>query len=886
MFLLGLCLGAAVGRTESPAESGVRPNVLVVLSYHVGMEWEDSVLDGLRERLAEHADLVALQLDVKRFPQVGREEAMATNFASKAGMSRPAVVVAVDDYAYEFVRRHRAHLAPGTPVVFAGVNFLPGAPPPEVGGVVEAIDVLGTLRLAQALRPGARRLVVVNDATETGLANDAVLAMALAEIGERWAVLRLGRGAFAETEAALADLDPEADFVLLLSWNYDAVGGVRTYEQAVESARAVCPAPLFGVWSFYFGHGIVGGSLLDGYTHGLEAGDLALRAMERPGSGALPVVSRCRTERMVDAQELARFGISPSAVPPEVEVRFLEVPFWRRHLALLLTVGLVILLQAATIARLLWSRRRQKRAERELREREADLRYTLDSIGDAVIVTDAAGRIKRMNPVAERLVGCAGAAGRGRAFSEVVELRPVESGGTADPVRGALAAPEGAPAFCGRASIAGREREPRTVEYSMAAVRDEAGGLLGGVIALRDITAQQVIEAQLRQAQKMEALGRLVGGVAHDFNNLLLVIRGSLELAQQADTTADEAAEYLGEIDEAARRAADLTRQLLAFGRRQKLEMRTIDLAQLLDGLIKMIRRVITEAVEVERLGPAAGCWARVDPGQIEQVLLNLCVNARDAMPKGGRILLEVGSVCFTAEDAEATPWTRPGRFHVLAVSDNGVGMDEETRTRIFEPFYTTKPVGQGIGLGLSVVQGIVQQHDGFINVYSEPGLGTTFRVYLPEVMPVAQAEPRHGSGAEAIAADVGAGRTVLLAEDEPAVRRIASSVLHRHGFIVLEAGDGEEACAIAAMHTGPIDVAVLDVVMPRMGGPEAARTLQRARPALPILLCSGYPGVLPRDLHLAPDWQWLAKPYPVAELVRQVVALAAAPVGESGPSA
>jgi PAS domain S-box-containing protein len=860
------------GESAAGAEAGERPAVLVLLSYHVGMEWEDDVVAGLQEALAPQAELVLVQLDVKRFPQPARELSMVATFVSKAEMCHPVAVIAIDDYAYQFALRHRDRIGAGTPLLFGGVNYLAGDPPAGVGGVIEAIDLSGTLRMVASLRPEAKRLVVVNDTTETGVANNAALAVALSECDRRWEQLRLGRGTFAETEAALAGLDPKRDAVLLLSWNLDANGVVRSYEEAVRRARAICPVPLFGVWSFYFGRGIVGGSLLDGREHGREVGELASQVLAGGSDAPLPVVRRCRTKALVDARELGRFGLAESAVPPGTEIRFAAVSFWREHRGKLVVFGLVVLLQSLTIGRLLVSRRRQRHAERQLRAGEADLRNILDSIGDAVVVTDAAARIQRINPVAGHLAGLTAVEACGRLFHDVIRLRePGSEAPCADPVQRVLGAAPGLLAVPGRAELTAPDGKPAIVEYTAAPVRNEQGAVCGAVLALRDVTAQQRTEAQLRQAQKMEAVGRLVGGVAHDFNNLLLVIRGSLELAHQPGTSAEEAETYLHEVDEAARRAAELTQQLLAFSRRQKLQVRPTDLAGLLGGMTKLVRRVLTEAIKIEMRGPTAGCWANVDAGQIEQVVMNLCVNARDAMPEGGGLVLEIGNAQFTAADLASYPWTRPGDFHVLTVTDTGTGMDAETLRRIFEPFFSTKPVGRGTGLGLSVVQGIVQQHEGLINVYSEVGLGTTFRIYLPAIA-APSGEPAIAiGGAGEAKPDEGHGYTVLLAEDEPSVRRIASGGLRSHGYRVLEVADGEEACAVAAAHSGPIAVAVLDVVMPRLGGPEAARRLQNLRPGLPILLCSGYPGTMPNEMEVPTDWHWLAKPYPMGDLLAKV---------------
>ncbi|HLP01930.1 MAG TPA: ATP-binding protein [Opitutaceae bacterium] len=855
----------------------------MLLSYHVGMEWEDGIVAGLQESLGSQAELVLLQLDVKRYPQPEREPGMLANFVSKTAMCSPVAVLAVDDFAYRFALRHRERISAGTPLLFGGVNYLPGAPPPGVGGVVEAIDLAGTLRLVRALLPEAGRLVVVNDTTETGAANNAALDVALAEVDARWELLRLGRGSFAETEAALAGLDPENDSVLLLSWNLDANGVVRSYDEAVQRARELCHAPLFGVWSFYFGRGILGGSLLDGREHGRELGELTAQVIAGVKTGPLPVARRCRTMTLVDARELARFGIPESALPRGAELRYATIPFWREHPDVVAGITLVVVLQTLTIARLLVSRRRQRQAERRLRAGEADLRNVLDSIGDAVVVTDAAARVQRINPVAGRLAGIAVDEARGKAFGEVLRLRePGAETPCPDPILRVLGAARGSTVEPGRAELTSPDGKPVIVEYTAAPVRNEQGLACGAVLALRDVTAQQRTEAQLRQAQKMEAVGRLVGGVAHDFNNLLLVIRGSLELARQPGTDAQEGASYLHEVDEAARRAAELTQQLLAFSRQQKLQVRPTDLATLLAGMTKLVRRVLTESIRVEMRGPAAGCWANVDAGQIEQVIMNLCVNARDAMPDGGSIQLEIGRAQFAAADLASYPWTRPGDYHVLTVTDTGAGMDQETQRRIFEPFFSTKPVGRGTGLGLSVVQGIVQQHEGLINVYSEVGRGTTFRIYLPAIAAPTGEPLVSASGASEAKPDEGRGYTILLAEDEPAVRRIASGGLRSHGYRVLEVADGEEACAVAAAHSGPIAVAVLDVVMPRLGGPEAARRLQNLRPKMPILLCSGYPGTMPNEAEVPTDWRWLAKPYPMGDLLARVRELRNGSIGAS----
>jgi PAS domain S-box-containing protein len=376
------------------------------------------------------------------------------------------------------------------------------------------------------------------------------------------------------------------------------------------------------------------------------------------------------------------------------------------------------------------------------------------------------------------------------------------------------------------------------VEARASTIHDAAGVPIGMRGVTMDISERQHLEEQFRQAQKMEAVGRLAGGVAHDFNNLLTVIIGNSELLSDAvDSTRPLAAEALGEIRTAADRASGLTRQLLAFSRRQVLEPTILDLGDLIAKTNGLLRRLIGEDIELStRMGH--GVWqVLADRGQIEQVVMNLAVNARDAMPTGGKLTLEIERMQVDAAYAGRHGEIAPGRYVMLAVTDTGHGMDAETQARIFEPFFTTKVLGKGTGLGLSTVYGIVKQSGGHIWVYSEPGRGTTFKVFLPQV----EGTP------SAIEAPVGGGalprgtETVLLVEDEPGVRALASKILVRSGYTVLEASDGEEALHLAAQFGGSIDLIVTDCVMPGPSGPVLADRLKATRPAAKVLFMSGY---------------------------------------------
>jgi two-component system cell cycle sensor histidine kinase/response regulator CckA len=388
------------------------------------------------------------------------------------------------------------------------------------------------------------------------------------------------------------------------------------------------------------------------------------------------------------------------------------------------------------------------------------------------------------------------------------------------------------------------------------------------LVLATDVTERRSLEQQLRQAQKMEAIGQLAGGVAHDFNNLLTVILGFTELAAAEVETGSRQSEPLGEIRKAGERAAVLTRQLLAFSRRQVLEPKILDLNALITDLERMLRRLIGEDVELATaLDPGVGP-VRADVGQIEQVILNLAVNARDAMPTGGKLTIETRNVELDESYAREHVAVRPGSYAMLAVTDTGTGMSAETKSHMFEPFFTTKGQGKGTGLGLATVYGIVKQSEGNIWVYSELGRGATFKIYLPLVK-------SDSSPVEARPSDARPARgseTVLLVEDEDAVRTLTRRILEGFGYSILEARKGEAALELARRHSQPIHLLLTDVVMPDMGGPELAERMRRVRPDTKVLFMSGYTddavvrhGIIANGVH------FLQKPFTPEALARKV---------------
>ncbi len=511
-------------------------------------------------------------------------------------------------------------------------------------------------------------------------------------------------------------------------------------------------------------------------------------------------------------------------------------------------------------------------AHRKLKCLEEQYRLSFENVTDIVCTIDADFIVRKMSPSVERMLGYKSQDFIDRPFSSMVNILAPESMERAMAEIHSVLEGETIPASVYQ--IVARDGTAKYGEISGSPIR-RGDEIVGIVSVVRDITerrraeeAQEKLQAQLIQAQKMESVGRLAGGAAHDFNNMLGLILGHAELAlERIDPTHPLHAD-LQEIKKAAERSANLTRQLLAFARKQTITPKVLELNETVAGMLKMLQRLIGENIEL-RWQPEAHPWpVKMDPSQLDQILANLCINARDAISGVGNLTIETANITFDEDYCAAHAGFVPGEYVRLAVSDDGCGMDKETMSHLFEPFFTTKEIGKGTGLGLATIYGAVKQNNGFINVYSEPGQGTTFTIYLPrhrgkagQAQPEGKQEPAQ-RGRE----------TILLVDDEPDILRLTTMLLERQGYTVLAASTPGAAIRLAREHIGELHLLMTDVVMPEMNGRDLAKNILALYPHLKRLFTSGYTanviahqGVLEEGVH------FIQKPFSINNLAAKV---------------
>ena len=503
----------------------------------------------------------------------------------------------------------------------------------------------------------------------------------------------------------------------------------------------------------------------------------------------------------------------------------------------------------------------KRRAEEALQKSEKKYKDLFDSTLDGIYQIDADGVFILMNPAGVKMFGC-------ESPDEIIGRKGLEfwrNPMDRDIFREELKINKSVSNY--HMKLKKKNGDPIELETSSTIREDEKGVFLGMEGILRDVTERRKLETQLLQAQKMEAVGQLAGGIAHDFNNILTAMIGYGHLLKMKLKEEDPLRSYADHILSLSDRAANLTQSLLAFSRKQIMNPRPVNLNEIIKRIDHLLSRIIGEDIQLQTMLSEKDLIVMADPGQIEQVLMNLATNARDAMPEGGLLTIGTETVAIDHEFIKEHGFGKEGEYALISLTDTGAGMDRETREKIFEPFFTTKEVGKGTGLGLSMVYGIIKQHEGYINVYSEPGRGTTFRIYLPLIE--AKAEEIKPEVIQPIETGT---ETVLLAEDETAVREFTKKMLEEYGYKVITAIDGQDAINKFKAHKNEIQLVLLDVIMPNRNGKEAYEEIKKIRPDIKVLFMSGYPAdIIQKHDIIEKGFAYIEKPASPTKLLRKI---------------
>ncbi|MDT8392050.1 MAG: response regulator [Lentisphaeria bacterium] len=848
IYFLVLVTLASFGQESLDLSRGDTPNVLVINSYHTSYRWTENEVNGvisvLGKRGAIQADVYIEYMDSKRFPAGYDLNWRFKDFIVRkyAGVHFSAIVV-TDDNALNFMVDYHRDLFPDTPVIACGINRAENkvyTDPPLFHVIRETIDVPGLMAMALALFPATKNVVLLGDGTTTSQLDRAATEEALKQYpGLNVVVLDGGRLSVEDIVTSVEHFHEKSICLFTGFWR-DHEGRKTAPEKAIRTAAL--HMPVFVSSDGYFEPEVVGGVMTSGFKQGQAAGEAVSRVLSGVAVADLVTASgRQLNTAMVNYPVLARYGVTRKELPGEVvfvgkpDSRFLA-RHWRALLSGGIIIGLLVTLIIVT-TRDLFSRVEISKA---LQKAERDLEATFESIIDGLIVTDADGKVQRVNSAAcgligwskDEVIGCdityvyqtfevGTRRAASRFFADMVERGRHDDNALEERI------------------LAAKNDEEHVIAESVSIIQNSKGDMRGLVVIFRDISEEVQQREERQHAQKMEAIGKLAGGVAHDFNNLLTSIIGNAELLRMSLQDDEEGMECAEHIIKSSSRAADLTGQLLAFSRKgQQVKLKPVNVHDLIDEVISLLGHSIDRRIKVVKKKEAYRHWALGDITQLQNALLNLGINARDAMPEGGTLTFSTRDVVLKEDDSRiVNGQLKPGKYIEIEVADTGSGIDQRLRERIFEPFFTTKAEGKGTGLGLAVVYGIIRTHRGNIGLKSHLGRGTTFTVSLPlcnapgsEIKPMAAPKFR----------SIRKGH-ILVVDDEESIRSLLEKMLKQLGYQVNVCADGLEAVNYYSRHGAEVDLVIMDLMMPRMGGEDAFRRIRTIDPAAKVILISGY---------------------------------------------
>ncbi len=833
------CVRASDPMPEVPLRAkAFKNNILVLVTRNPSDPWVESQMEGMLHIFREHVPAITPAIEYMDW-QTGRaeqqEKSLANYYASKFADKKFRVVIAQGAQAVSFLLKYHGSLFPESQGVFCGIRHLEKTQPPWLTGVFEVHDAPGTFRLARALQPDLRRLVILDDPASSGLIQQRNIEEAFANETTTVRTELLHTENVQQLFASLEALPPDTAVLMTRP---------RPVRQFMMELRDHCPVPIYGLCAPLHLPGILGGSLLNGEDHGAAAAQISLRLLHGEHADNIPVTADPPHRLVVQYDQMLRFGFPLSALPEGTEILGRPPRFIETHGPVLIGSVALVLVLLAGILTLVWILRQKRASAKALGHSLSTLNATFDSISDGVLVVDLKGRVTNLN---ERFLELWEIPrdlpdhDRDEVLLHHVIRRLKDPAAFVTRVKNLYAHPE--------------ESSSDLIEFSDGRIfeRDsrpqrDGSQIVGRVWSFRDITARMTAQQekhhlieQLAQSQKMEAVGTLAGGIAHDFNNILTGVIGYAELARARLPSAHPSAVDLGDVLSAGERARNLVRRILTFSRKHKPEKEAVSLKPVIGEILKLLRATIPASIEIRVEFQETSDFVLADSAQIHQGLLNLATNAVHAMGGGpGTLNVSLETIAGSQQLARENPLLLTGEWVRVSVSDTGHGMDPVTVRRIFEPFYTTKKPGEGTGLGLAVVHGIVTAHGGVVTVESAPGKGSTFRLCFPLAEQPADQSERHLLPSSTLLPR-GHGEHVLVVEDETSVGEVARHFLTGLGYHATVCHHPDEALEELRTKVSEYAAVFTDLSMPRMTGLDLIRRIHKQDPGLPCVLCTGF---------------------------------------------
>ena len=844
--------------------------ILILNSYHQGYLWSDEIIKGIEVASQNSNNEISFYIeymDSKRVPikKATSETLKSLNKKYHLGSDKQKglfdLIITADDNALNFMLDHQKTLCPDTPIVFCGINNLPAAleiPQPNITGVISEIDLLSLLNFALKAHPKTNEILFLSDHTPSGQAIEDQGKASLANFPIPTKFISGKDYTHNEFFRMISSL-PKNKIVLLGVWTKDKNQNFIKAEDFISQLTRASKSPVYSCVDLR--KGVVGGKTNTGRHHGQAAFTIANKILNGTKAENIPIEHQKATVWYFDVKAIKKWGISPSFLPPDARLINKSANPIQEYKYPITGIILIFFFQTIVIVLLLSEKRKRIAAEKKQKKIERDILLVSKSLQQSIAFMDRDLRVIWVNRVPDHVNGIPEDF-IGRQCFKIAYGRDKPCDGCPGPVVIATKKPMLKEIKTQAGKIIRKEVFP---------VFDEAGQEIIGIIETNlDVTEQKIAQKQAIQAQKMEATGQLAGGLAHDFNNIMQAISGYIELTKAEISDNTSAQSYLDMGLKACDMGKSLIKQLLTFSRSDKAtEFKPINLNKIIKQFSKLIKRVIPSNIEFQFNPPTENHWILGDKGKIEQILMNLCLNAKDAMPNGGKLIVEISTINAKYELVSESNKQLTGKYIILTITDTGIGINQENQEKIFEPFFTTKKETHGTGLGLATVYGIVQEHDGAISVKSSINKGTTFKILLPQTKHQPIEDESDITDEENLFSQIkGNGEIILIAEDNKLVRRLIKKILTKANYRVISASDGQEAVDLLTKHSDEIDLLLLDLMMPKYTGMEVSKKARSIKSDYPILYCSGY---TKEQLDQKPDGEIIQKPFTKTTLLEAV---------------